>query len=93
MDAPQENTNAALAPPNTQDVSTNDIINSCRVKQDPGWQHVAFRKERRTCIYTCLHCSKICKGGGINRLKQHLAGVEAIYHHALKFHFMSVKKC
>ena len=44
MDAPQENTNVAPTPPNTQEASTNDIINSCRVKQDTGWQHVTFRK-------------------------------------------------
>ncbi|XP_054797752.1 uncharacterized protein LOC129302885 [Prosopis cineraria] len=35
----------------------------------------ALRKQGDTAVYTCLHCSSEYRGGGINRLKQHLAGV------------------
>ncbi|XP_054806223.1 uncharacterized protein LOC129308872 [Prosopis cineraria] len=50
-------------------------IPSLRGKSDPTWEHFAFKKEGRTCVYTCLHCSSSFRGGGINRMKQHLVGV------------------
>ncbi|XP_054813476.1 uncharacterized protein LOC129314129 [Prosopis cineraria] len=48
---------------------------SVRWKIDPAWEHIYFKKEGRTNVYTCLHCSTVYKGGGINKMKQHLAGV------------------
>ncbi|XP_054806196.1 uncharacterized protein LOC129308831 [Prosopis cineraria] len=48
---------------------------SLRGKSDPAWEHFAFKKEGRTCVYTCLHYSSSFRGGGINRMKQHLIGV------------------
>ncbi|XP_054778212.1 uncharacterized protein LOC129286226 [Prosopis cineraria] len=50
------------------------IIGSTHEKTNPAWEHLALRKEGDTAIYTCLHCSNEYRGGGINRLKQHLAG-------------------
>ncbi|XP_054816852.1 uncharacterized protein LOC129316449 [Prosopis cineraria] len=46
-----------------------------RGKTDPAWAHVALRKEGKKNIYTCLYCASSYGGGGINRMKQHLAGV------------------
>ncbi|XP_054791788.1 uncharacterized protein LOC129297479 [Prosopis cineraria] len=48
---------------------------SMRGKTDPAWAHVALRKEGKKNIYTCLYCASSYGGGGINRMKQHLAGV------------------
>lgn len=44
-------------------------------KSDPALEHFAFEKEGKTCVYTCIHCSSLFRGGGINRMKQYLAGV------------------
>ncbi|XP_054816887.1 uncharacterized protein LOC129316487 [Prosopis cineraria] len=48
---------------------------SVRGKKDPAWAHVALRKEGNKNVYTCLYCALSYKGGGINRLKHHLAGI------------------
>ena len=39
---------------------------------DPAWRH-ARRLENRF-HWQCLHCDMIGRGGGVTRLKQHLAG-------------------
>ncbi|KAJ1423828.1 Zinc finger, BED-type [Sesbania bispinosa] len=46
-----------------------------RGKTDPAWEHFAYKKDGRTNVYTCLHCGATYRGGGINRMKQHLAGI------------------
>ncbi|GFZ21698.1 hAT dimerization domain-containing protein [Actinidia rufa] len=44
-------------------------------KTDPAWEHVTEgRAHDGKKTFTCLYCGKITKGGGINRMKQHLAG-------------------
>ncbi|GFY88829.1 hypothetical protein Acr_06g0007690 [Actinidia rufa] len=48
---------------------------STRGKTDPAWEHVTEgRAHDGKKTFTCLYCGKITKGGGINRMKQHLAG-------------------
>ena len=44
-------------------------------KRDPTWKHFSHKKEGNTNVYTCLHCNNPFRGGGINRMKQHLAGI------------------
>ncbi|WOL11776.1 hypothetical protein Cni_G20540 [Canna indica] len=39
---------------------------------DPAWQH--GRRLEKAHHWQCLHCDMISRGGGITRLKQHLAG-------------------
>ncbi|XP_054782624.1 uncharacterized protein LOC129289892 [Prosopis cineraria] len=58
--------------------SHNDSISgtpSFHGKKDPTWAYVVLRKEGNKNVYTCLYCVLSYKGGGINRLKHHLAGV------------------
>ncbi|GKV21392.1 hypothetical protein SLEP1_g31376 [Rubroshorea leprosula] len=46
---------------------------SSRGKADIAWEHcVEVEGTKKT--LQCLHCKKFIKGGGINRMKQHLAG-------------------
>ncbi|KAK7302346.1 hypothetical protein RJT34_13233 [Clitoria ternatea] len=48
---------------------------SCCGKSDPAWKHVAYTRQGKTSTYTCLYYASSFRGGGINRMKQHLAGV------------------
>ncbi|KAL6137112.1 hypothetical protein ACLB2K_062407 [Fragaria x ananassa] len=46
-------------------------------KQDPGWKHCQiFSKlgDPKVEVKKCLYCGKVFQGGGISRLKFHLAG-------------------
>ncbi|XP_028797889.1 uncharacterized protein LOC114753361 [Neltuma alba] len=68
--------------PNTQSSTSNTKtsnpptpISSLRAKTDPAWAHVAYKKEETQNVYTCLFCGNSYRGGGINRMKQHLAGI------------------
>ncbi|RVW75184.1 hypothetical protein CK203_053888 [Vitis vinifera] len=64
-----------LTPSSGQDSTTNS--QSTRSKIDPAWEHVSeerYENGRKALI--CLYCKKITKGGGIHRMKQHLAGVK-----------------
>ena len=48
---------------------------SVRQKTDPAWVHVTeakFNDGKRLLI--CNFCEKVIKGGGIHRMKKHLAG-------------------
>ncbi|PKI44254.1 hypothetical protein CRG98_035328 [Punica granatum] len=48
-----------------------------RGKSDPAWAHckeVPSASGRKGLL--CLYCSKVLSGGGINRFKQHLAGLK-----------------
>ena len=45
-----------------------------RGKSDPVWGHFSeTRGPNRKTTYTCMYCAKSFKGGGINRMKYHLA--------------------
>ncbi|CAA7038795.1 unnamed protein product [Microthlaspi erraticum] len=50
---------------------------SVRQKHDPAWAHVSqtFDSNGKSTL-TCDFCKKKNQGGGINRMKQHLAGVK-----------------
>eukprot|EP00261_Vitis_vinifera_P020257 XP_010651036.1 PREDICTED: uncharacterized protein LOC104879551 [Vitis vinifera] len=64
-----------LTPSSGQDSTTHS--QSSRSKTDPAWEHVSeerYGNGRRALI--CLYCKKITKGGGIHRMKLHLAGVK-----------------
>ena len=41
---------------------------------DPAWAHARVVPEVRNNTI-CLYCNKLIKGGGITRLKYHLAGI------------------
>ncbi|XP_028784151.1 uncharacterized protein LOC114740197 [Neltuma alba] len=53
---------------------TSTPTSSLRAKTDPAWAHIAYKKEGTQNIYTCLFCTISYRGGGINRMKQHLVG-------------------
>ncbi|XP_059596907.1 uncharacterized protein LOC100242519 [Vitis vinifera] len=64
-----------LTPSSGQDSTTHS--QSSRSKTDPAREHVSeerYGNGRRALI--CLYCKKITKGGGIHRMKLHLAGVK-----------------
>lgn len=42
-------------------------------KQDLGWKHGEMVKEGEKVYIKCIYCGKIFKGGGVFRLKEHLA--------------------
>src|ERR1044072_3994087 len=44
-----------------------------RQKTDPTWGHCTQRILDNKPVLVCLYCPKIVKGGGINRIKSHLA--------------------
>ncbi|KAE8672552.1 hypothetical protein F3Y22_tig00111837pilonHSYRG00218 [Hibiscus syriacus] len=67
--ASQDSNNIPSEKQSTESSST------ARGKSDPAWAHISFKKEGKSYVYTCLYCRKTCKGGGINRMKQPLAGV------------------
>ncbi|CAJ2637622.1 unnamed protein product [Trifolium pratense] len=50
-------------------------LQSSRRKTNPAWDHVTYTEEGRKKTYTCMFCLKVFKGGGIHRVKEHLAGV------------------
>ncbi|GFZ14934.1 HAT transposon superfamily [Actinidia rufa] len=43
-------------------------------KHDPAWKHCQMFKNGDRVQLKCLYCGKIFKGGGIHRIKEHLAG-------------------
>lgn len=58
---------------------SNNPLQSVREKNDPAWNHFTLIQSsdgKNIKHYKCLHCGVIYKGGGINRMKQHLAGVK-----------------
>ncbi|KAM7262512.1 hypothetical protein ACFE04_000195 [Oxalis oulophora] len=42
-------------------------------KRDPAWKHCEMFKSQDRVLLKCLYCFKIFKGGGIHRIKGHLA--------------------
>ncbi|KAK8935149.1 hypothetical protein KSP39_PZI013556 [Platanthera zijinensis] len=58
-------------------VDSTNISAQVREKNDPGWEHFSLIQDASgKKKYKCLHCGTIYSGGGINRMKQHLAGVK-----------------
>ena len=49
---------------------------SVRGKCDPAWSHVLEEVKDGKSSFKCLYCGKVYRGGGINRMKRHLAGVK-----------------
>ncbi|XP_019238143.1 PREDICTED: uncharacterized protein LOC109218243 isoform X2 [Nicotiana attenuata] len=43
-------------------------------KHDPAWKHCQMYKNGARVQLKCIYCGKIFKGGGIHRIKEHLAG-------------------
>ncbi|GLT93062.1 hypothetical protein SLE2022_108680 [Rubroshorea leprosula] len=43
------------------------------LKQDPAWKHVQMFKHGDRVQLKCIYCEKVFKGGGIHRIKEHLA--------------------
>ncbi|KAL3523848.1 hypothetical protein ACH5RR_016682 [Cinchona calisaya] len=43
-------------------------------KHDPAWKHCQMYKNGERVQLKCVYCGKIFKGGGIHRIKEHLAG-------------------
>lgn len=44
------------------------------LKRDLAWQHCQMYKKEGKVLIKCLYCGKIFNGGGIYRIKEHLAG-------------------
>ncbi|CAN1145218.1 hypothetical protein LINPERHAP2_LOCUS14564, partial [Linum perenne] len=45
-------------------------------KTDIAWNYFEeLVEENGNKVFQCLFCAKVYKGGGINRMKQHLAGI------------------
>ena len=50
---------------------------SVRAKCDPpAWDHITEELKGGKSSYRCIHCGKVYKGGGINRMKRYLAGIK-----------------
>ncbi|KAL3650183.1 hypothetical protein CASFOL_006586 [Castilleja foliolosa] len=45
-------------------------------KHDPAWKHCQMFKNGDRVHLKCIYCGKIFKGGGIHRIKEHLAGLK-----------------
>ena len=63
----------------SHEVDSNVMESSSRVREkvDPAWEHFSLgadEKGRNT--FTCIYCRQTYKGGGINRMKKHLAGIK-----------------
>ncbi|KAK1571244.1 hypothetical protein Q3G72_013955 [Acer saccharum] len=43
-------------------------------KHDPAWKHCQMFKNGDRVQLKCIYCGKLFKGGGIHRIKEHLAG-------------------
>ncbi|KAF2296098.1 hypothetical protein GH714_036135 [Hevea brasiliensis] len=43
-------------------------------KHDPAWKHCQMFKNGERVQLKCVYCNKFFKGGGIHRIKEHLAG-------------------
>lgn len=43
-------------------------------KHDPAWKHCQMYKNGERVQLKCVYCGKFFKGGGIHRIKEHLAG-------------------
>nr|GMC92819.1 hAT transposon superfamily [Ipomoea batatas] len=46
----------------------------CSQKRDPAWNHCQVCKDGDKVYLECIYCGKVFKGGGVYRVKEHLAG-------------------
>ncbi|GLT89062.1 hypothetical protein SLE2022_070650 [Rubroshorea leprosula] len=46
-------------------------------KQDPAWKHCHVFKDGEKVQLKCVYCSKVFRGGGIHRIKEHLATIKS----------------
>lgn len=60
--------------PSSQASTQNSSQKYVRQKSDIAWAHCTQVVEDGKSVLLCLYCKKIIRGGGINRLKTHLAG-------------------
>ena len=69
---------SASIPSNEHASTTESNANSSsvRAKCDPTWDHVTEEVKNGKSSYRCIHCGKSYKGGGMNRMKRHLAGIK-----------------
>ncbi|PKI72347.1 hypothetical protein CRG98_007217 [Punica granatum] len=51
-----------------------DLVPITPQKTDPAWKHCQMFKNGDKVHLKCLYCAKLFKGGGIHRIKEHLAG-------------------
>ena len=61
------------------EVDSNVVESSLRVREkvDPAWEYFSLgADEKGHNTFTCVYCRKTYKGGGINRMKRHLAGIK-----------------
>ncbi|CAH9065251.1 unnamed protein product [Cuscuta europaea] len=58
----------------TDDSLSIELSQSRSQKRDPAWKHCEMYKDGDKVRLKCIYCGKIFKGGGIHRLKEHLAG-------------------
>ncbi|CAN1790452.1 hypothetical protein LINPERHAP1_LOCUS18826 [Linum perenne] len=57
-------------------------------KTDIAWNYFEeLVEENGSKVFRCLFCAKVYKGGGINRMKQHLAGITGQISRCLKVPF------
>nr|DAD25006.1 TPA_asm: hypothetical protein HUJ06_026470 [Nelumbo nucifera] len=70
MESQSPNANTSDPAPSQESISSN-----VRGKTDSAWEHVSFKVDilNGSKSMICLYCQKTFKGGGINRMKQHLA--------------------
>lgn len=51
-----------------------DLVPLTPQKTDPAWKHCQMFKNENRVHLKCVYCNKVLKGGGIHRIKEHLAG-------------------
>ncbi|EPS63146.1 hypothetical protein M569_11643 [Genlisea aurea] len=51
-----------------------ELVPMTSQKHDPAWKHCQMFKTEEKIHLKCIYCGKIFKGGGIHRIKEHLAG-------------------
>lgn len=55
--------------------SHSSVQSNVRAKSDKAWDYATLHiKEDGKKAYICNYCHKVIRGGGINRVKKHLAG-------------------
>ena len=71
---------SASIPSNEHASTTGSNANSSSVRArcDPAWDHVTEELKDGKSSYKCIHCGKSYKGGGINRMKRHLARIKGM---------------
>ena len=63
----------------SHEVDSNVVESSSRIREnvDSAWEHFSLgADEKGQNTFTCVYCRQTNKGGGINRMKRHLAGIK-----------------